>query len=298
MIITKLMGGLGNQLFQYSLGRHLSEKHGVPLKVDLDFLLRGWKLEKDTTQYQYELPHFNIVATPATAAEVAPLKLAPARGWRRQARKLSKALTPPERWPHYVERGYAFDPRILRAGPNVYLEGYWQSPYYFEPIADILRRELTLREAPDAQNAAVLDEIRRTTAVAVHVRRADYVNNPSASKVHGACGLDYYAAALALIAQRVASPHYFLFSDDPAWVRANLKVPGPATYVGHNGPRPHEDIRLMSHCQHFVIANSTFSWWGAWLANAPGKTVVAPKVWALNPDLCVDTRLPKEWITV
>lgn len=297
MVITRLMGGLGNQMFQYALGRALALRHGVPLKVDLDFLLRESRAIPDTTPHDYNLPHFRITAEPASAGEVARLRLPKARGWRRAVRRAQLTLAPAT-LTHVVERSLAFDPRVLRAGPDVYLEGYWQSPHYFEHAATQVRDDFELREAPDARNAALLQEIARGESVAVHVRRGDYLSSPGAARVHGACGLDYYAAALQFIGGRLREPRFFLFSDDPDWVRANLKVPGPATTVTGNAARPWEDIRLMRACRHFVIANSSFSWWGAWLSTAPGKVVVAPRRWGLAPDLNVATRHPPGWITI
>ncbi|HUR42276.1 MAG TPA: alpha-1,2-fucosyltransferase [Verrucomicrobiae bacterium] len=297
MIVAKLMGGLGNQMFQYALGRHLALKHGVPLKVDLDFLLRESRSVPDTTPHDYNLPHFHVAAEPSTVAETSVLKLPVARGWRRQLRRVQQMLAPGS-LTHVLERGLAFDPRVLRAGPDVYLEGYWQSPRYFEPVAAQIRADFELRDGPDGRNAALLLDIADSEAVAVHVRRGDYITSPGAARVHGLCGLDYYEAALAEIARRVRVPRFFLFSDDPAWVQANLRVPGTATMITHNGPRPWEDLRLMRACRHFVIANSSFSWWGAWLSAAPGKIVIAPRRWALESGLNVATRHPPEWQTL
>lgn len=298
MIVARLMGGLGNQMFQYALGRHLALRHDTALKVDLDFLLHGSRVAPDTTPHDYNLVHFRIAAMPATEAEIAPLRLPSVRGWGRSLRRARLALTPPARRTHVVERGLAFQSSVLRSGADTYLEGYWQSPHYFEAVAAQIREDFQLKAAPDAQNAALLRDIARGDAVAVHVRRGDYLTSPGAARVHGVCGLDYYEAALRLIAGRVAAPNFFLFSDDPAWVRANLKVPGPATCVDHNGARPWEDIRLMRACRHFIIANSSFSWWGAWLADPAGRIVVAPRRWALEPGLNVTTRHPTDWITL
>lgn len=292
------MGGLGNQMFQYALGRHLALRHGTGLKVDLDFLLHGSRVAPDTTPHDYNLPHFDIAATPATEAEIARLRLPPARGWRRRLRRARLAITPSRRWTHAQERGFAFQPRVLETGPDVYLDGYWQSPRYFEPVASRIRQDFRVKTPPDARNAALLDQIGHGAAVAVHVRRGDYVTSPGAARVHGLCGLDYYEAALRLVAGRVSAPRFFVFSDDPAWARANLHLPGPATFVDHNGDRPWEDLRLMRACRHFVIANSSFSWWGAWLAEPAGKIVVAPKRWAREPGLNVATRHPPDWITI
>lgn len=298
MIIAKLMGGLGNQMFQYALGRRLAAQHGVELKVDLDFLLRESRVTPDTTVYEYGLPHFRLEVAAASPEEVAQLQLPRLRGLRRNLQKLRLALTPRRRHTHVGEKSLVFDPRVLEAGPDTYLEGYWQSPHYFEAIAPRIRADFEVRAPAEGRNAALLEEIARGTAVAVHVRRGDYVTSPGAARVHGVCGLDYYQAALRVVQERVADPRFFVFSDDPGWVRQNLALPGHATYVDHNGARPWEDIRLMRACRHFVIANSSFSWWGAWLAEGTGKIVVAPRRWARESGLNVPTRHPPDWITV
>jgi hypothetical protein len=298
LIITRLMGGLGNQMFQYALGRSLALRHGVELKVDLDFLRHEQFKTPDTTPYEYALRRLRIEAAVASDEECLRLRQPPVRGWRRQLRKARVALTPRSRRSHIVERGLEFDPAVLQTGPRAYLEGYWQSPRYFEACADRIRADLEPCDPPDEANAGLLAQIARGPAVAVHVRRGDYLTNPGAARVHGVCGLDYYAAALGLLAPRAPGARYFLFSNDPDWVAGNLRVPGPATVVSHNGDRPWEDIRLMRACTHFVIANSSFSWWGAWLAHAPGKIVVAPRRWGLAPGLNVATRHPPDWITV
>lgn len=298
MIIAKLMGGLGNQMFQYALGRRLAVQHGVELKVDLDFLLRESHVTPGTTVYEYGLPNFALTVAAASAEEVAQLRPAPVRGWRRTLRRTRLALTPTHRRTHVQEKSLAFEPRVLRAGPHAYVEGYWQSPHYFDAIAARIRADFQVKRPAEGRNAALLEQIAGSTAIAVHVRRGDYVTSPSAARVHGVCGLDYYQAALRLIQERVAAPQFFVFSDNPDWVRQNLPVPGPATYVDHNGPRPWEDIRLMRACRHFVIANSSFSWWGAWLSESAGKIVIAPKRWALEPGLNVATRHPADWLTV
>ena len=144
----------------------------------------------------------------------------------------------------------------------------------------MVRAEFTFREEPKEEDRGMIQRIRATTAVAVHVRRGDYVSEPSTHAVHGTCALDYYERAAQLIAAQSEHPHFFVFTDDPAWARAHLQLPFPSTLVSETvGERDCEDLRLMSRCQHFIIANSSFSWWGAWLGSHPGKVVVAPQRW-------------------
>ncbi len=136
------------------------------------------------------------------------------------------------------------------------------------------------------------------TAVSVHVRRGDYASNPETNRFHGTCSLEYYSDAFAVICDRVDNPTFFVFSDDPAWTRTNIRPPGKTVYVTHNGSAAVEDMRLMSHCVHHIIANSSFSWWAAWLSSSENKIVVSPEQWLATGSAPVKDLIPKEWIRV
>ncbi|MCI0749979.1 MAG: hypothetical protein L0Y32_05500, partial [Nevskiales bacterium] len=170
MIIAKLMGGLGNQMFQYALGRRLALQHGVPLRFDASFLDT---VQPGTTPRAFELGHLATDAKLATPQEIAALYHPARRGLAGKWQRVSDALRPVAFRSHIREHGPAFNARVLQAGPNVYLEGYWQSPYYFEAIADRIRAEFQFIEPPDARNAALQQQINRAHSVAIHVRRAD-----------------------------------------------------------------------------------------------------------------------------
>ena len=294
MIIVKLIGGLGNQLFQYAAGRRLAELHGVPLKLDL----RGFETYR---LHKYSLHAFRIREELATPEEIRRLdwrgQRTPGGLWLRAV----QALRPYCRRTLFLEEHLGpYDPNILKTPRDVYLGGYWQSEKYFRDIADIIRREFTVREDLAAESARVAAEIRGAESVAVHVRRGDYVWNPETTKYHGLSGPEYYRRGVEEIARRVGGKlHLFFFSDDPDWVAANLLFDWPSTYVRHNdASRNYDDLRLMSLCRHDVIANSSFSWWAAWLNANPGKIVCAPKQWINNPE--IDTRdiLPDTWISL
>jgi hypothetical protein len=278
MIVSLVLGGLGNQMFQYALGRQLSSAQHTTLKL----ATFGYRLRK-YRRHPYLLDRFNIRAQPAGVGDY--LRLAP------QACRLS-ALT--------LERGGGFDRRILRLERSTLLVGYWQSPRYFPDVAAELREELTLREAPSAATRDMAARIAATTSVAVHVRRTDYIANPDNVELFEECTLDYYQAAMRLMTQRLGAPHFFVFSDDPAWARAHLRSDAALTYVEHNdAAHGHEDLMLMRQCRHNVIANSTFSWWGAWLDDRPDKLVVAPRRWFKGGGGGrEDDLLPDAWIRI
>jgi hypothetical protein len=147
------------------------------------------------------------------------------------------------------------------------------------------------------QNARMIEEIQDVQSVAVHVRRGDYITNPNNFASLGLCPLEYYEDANDFIEQHVKNPHFFIFTDDPEWAREHMKFSGPTKVVDHNlGKADYEDLRLMTHCRHFIIANSSFSWWGAWLASNPDKIVIAPKTWFMTDSFPPEDRIPGGWI--
>lgn len=291
MVIVHLKGGLGNQMFQYAAGRALALRRGEPLLLNThSFPLYDGR--------SYVLDRYCTVG-----------ELAPARAVRRLTRQgygrytdalLRKAERLLGKPPAVVRerRPFQYDPQLFADLPtDVYLEGYWQNERYFQDISGTIRRELTLRALPEGKNAQLLAAIEGCTAVSLHVRRGDYVVNKAALAFHGVCSPDYYRRAIETIAQHIVSPHFFVFSDDIAWVKENLAIPQSVTFVAHNGPAAaHEDLRLLQACKHHIIANSTFSWWGAWLSEWPDKLVIAPRRW-LN-DLRHDTSdlIPAGWL--
>lgn len=286
MIIVRLTGGLGNQMFQYGAGRRLALHTGAELKLDTS----AYATLPDR---EYALGAFPIRAELAGREEIERLT-EPTWAARLGGRVLGRRPRPPAS--HVREPDWSFHPEILELGDGVYLEGYWQSERYFSDVADTIRREL----APPASRAEVdrrlADRIEATEAVSVHVRRGDYLTSKIARETLGPCGRDYYRRAVELISQRLAAPHAFLFSDDPDWVRDNLELPWPRTVVGADEPRAADrDLALMSRCRHHIIANSSFSWWGAWLGEADGSVVVAPRRWFAREDLSSRDLVPGRW---
>ena len=284
-VIVRLEGGLGNQLFQYATGRTIA------LATGRDLLLDTSAYREDRLR-SYQLDRFAIAARPLRRGDVPYLKLRrsrlgailPRRSRVEIVREVFPARVPV--WP---------EAPVDDAG-TPYLIGYWQSERYFAPIADTIRREVRVNAAPEGRNARLLDEIAASDAVAIHVRRGDYVSNPAATAYHGLCGLDYYRAAIRRLAGSVPRPHCFVFSDDLDWVRANLDTGHPTTFVGHNTDTPWEDLRLMAACRHFIVANSSFSWWGAWLGEWPGKEVIAPARWFQADHGGEGEIVPSEWL--
>jgi hypothetical protein len=283
LVVLVLKDGLGNQLFQYAAARHLAHRLNTDLKLDISH----YQVNKVRT---YSLHHFAIREQFITSAERNRLQT------RHRISKLLNKIGIKLRSFRYHEKGFEFKPEFLNLPDDIFIEGYWQTEKNFIGIEDIIRRELVVKEPPHGKNQAYLEEMEKVNAVSVHVRRGDYVTDANINSIHGVCDLDYYKRALAYIVEQVSSPHFFIFSDDMDWVRENLPIPGhPVYYVDHNGAKDYEDLRLMYSCKHHIIANSSFSWWGAWLNDDSGKIVIAPANWFkstyTNNDL-----VPDRWI--
>ncbi len=292
MVIANIIGGLGNQMFQYAAARALALEKGTSCSLDVsDFA--NYKLHQG-----FELQRvFGCPLPSASSAEVRAVL-----GW--QSSPLMRRLLAKPTMSAFRRRGLVIEPHFnywqgLKDVPeDSYLIGYWQSERYFRDAAQTIREDFTFRNPMSAPNAALVEQIRRVDAVSLHVRRGDYVRNPKTTANHGLCSLDYYQAAIQYVAERVDAPFFFIFSDDPTWVKNNLKIEFPCQYIDHNqGAESYNDMRLMSLCQHHIIANSSFSWWGAWLNPGIDKIVVAPQKWFANANDVSDL-VPSEWIRI
>lgn len=287
MIIVKLQGGLGNQLFQYAFGRNLAKKNNSCLKLDLSFF-EGQHLR------EYMLDHFEINAAIASKEECNGLARRHFSKLQAFKRKYFNAS------PNVVEeKQLLFDPQYLNIKGDACLSGYFQSERYFADIATELVAELRVKTAPSVGNKNMLEAIIAVNAVSLHVRRGDFVSDKHIQEVHGTCDLQYYADAVRSMAEKVEDPVFYIFSDDISWAKRNFNLSYKTCFVDINDHRSsYEDIRLMQHCRHHILANSTFSWWGAWLNRTPGKIVIAPKKWFNDPalNLQTDSLVPASWI--
>jgi glycosyl transferase family 11 len=264
MIIARVEGGLGNQMFIYAAARALALRTGSQLKLDI------WNsYQQDGYRRQFQLDAFHCVGTLADESEVAPYRRdSRSFYWRR---KLNRLL--PFGLRTLIEERSLFEPRLLTFRPRtlVYLVGYWQREEYFRDHTAAIRRELTLGKEHSPQNLALGERMRQCESVFLHVRRILYDHS---------LPISYYTAAMRMVSERVRRPSFFVFGDDLEWAKRELKLPADTQFVDHNGePRDHEDLWLMTQCRHAIVANSSFSWWGAWLNAEPNRVVVAPAVW-------------------
>ena len=291
MIVARLMGGLGNQLFQYAAGLSLAIHHQQGLKLDRSFLDEVQD-DPNFTQRVYELDCFGINGPFASPREVARF-IKPRSFIPKVSFKIKQLIDKQE---YKQEKSHAFDPAFFSGNSSVYLDGYWQSEHYFKAIATELRSHLTFKAPLSSGNQSLANRIKEVNAVSLHVRRGDYVTNAHTNTHHGTCDLSYYEAAIAHIHTLVENPVFFVFSDDPQWAEKNLKLQG-ATFIQHNtGKNSYIDMQLMSYCQHHIIANSSFSWWGAWLNPSIHKAVIAPQKWFNAAHLATHDLIPETWI--
>lgn len=275
MIVVKLMGGLGNQMFQYAAAKCIAVKRGAPLKLDVSLYDT---FQDGLTPRRFELGCFAFEYDIASEQEI--MLARNGRGFR-----------------YIRENAPGFERAFFRFPDNVYLDGYWQSERYFKDIKDVVREDFIFRESQTGINKKMAEIILSGGSVSVHIRRTDYVSNPEINMHHGVCELEYYLAAVAEIESRVKDPYYFVFADDIDWARKNFKIRRPIEIIAHNkGENSFEDMRLMSQCKHNIIANSTFSWWGAWLNDNPEKIIVSPRKWFRDGSGRKSEIVPEGWV--
>ncbi len=290
MIISRIIGGLGNQMFQYAAGFRLSKKVQTELKIDTSafatYQLHG-----------LSIGNFCISATIASKADTSPFTGQSSNQILEKLRRMVQA--PTRRIPGFIhEPKFTFNPEILElTGGSIYLDGYWQSEKYFADVADDIRKEFIVANVPDEINRAMLAHIQATESVCLHIRRGDYIKNQQTNSVHGTIPLTYYHKALEYLRTKRNKLTLFIFSDDIEWVRQNFKTDFPMIFVDHNNPeKNYEDIRLMSTCKNHIIANSTFSWWGAWLSGYAQQIAIAPKRWFRTKDIDSQDIIPSRWL--
>lgn len=249
MIISKLTGGLGNQLFQYAKGRSEATKNRTSLALDISWY-------KGRIDRSYYLNNFNITAKIASKLEIIIYK-------------------------YFNKKNY--------------IVGDWQSEKYFNDISDLIKKEFVLKNQIDKAHDELIQQIKSTDSISIHLRGGDYVVGKKSS-FHGICSPEYYSKSISYIIKNVKFPHFFIFTDDINWAKKHIKFPEPYTLVSNSKNKPYEEIIFMSKCKHNIIANSTFSWWSAWLNNNPTKIVIAPKRWFANDKIDSSDIIPLSWI--
>lgn len=295
MIISNFSGGLGNQMFQYACAQALSFELGLPLRFCVDSYIHnhnhnGFELDRV----------FNVNLKYATDENLISLI-----GWRGKSIQLRHIVS--KKYCQWLanrffitEPYFNYWPDLVNKAINgAYIHGYWQSEKYFLKYSKQIRDCFTFRSTLNEFNRAIAKSITENISISVHVRRGDYISNAKNSAYHGFCGLDYYRTAINKMSNFFPNARFFVFSDDSNWVNQELKpiFPNLVLISNNKGSESHNDIRLMAMCSHHIIANSSFSWWGAWLNTDINKVVIAPKRWFLNK---IDTSdlIPEDWYQI
>lgn len=286
-INIKLSGGLGNQLFQYALGRSLAIKYLCALNIDTSWYKNT---PEGSTPRVALIEHLNIKANFIENVVDHEIFIQQKIWYKFFSKKIK------------VEKKYfKYDDSIMKVKPPLYLDGYWQSYKYFENIRHCLLNEITpkIDGAPSYSQLETLIK-KSKNSIAVHVRRGDYITSESASKVHGALAIDYYKNAINEIKKKTETQTFFFFSDEINWVKENLGNHENYNYIEPNCNQESaiQELYLMSLCKDFIIANSTFSWWGAWLGTNKDKIVIFPKKWMANLNSVNTDLIPKDWISL
>ncbi len=256
MIIVRIIGGLGNQMFQYAYAKSL-QKRGYRVKIDISKFKRyklhgGYHLDKYAIDLETSSTVTNILSK---------------MGFRKS----------------YKEKSLLFDETFLNPPKNSYIKGYFQTEKYFTDVKATLSKQFSLQNGLSKSTDKYKNLIENTVnSCSLHIRRGDFISNKKANKVHGTCDLDYYKRAIEFLESQYKNIHFFIFSDDIKWTKKHLKLENK-TFVEHK-TIPHEDLYLMSLCRFNITANSSFSWWGAWLNNNENKVVIAPKKWFVNKE--------------
>ncbi len=288
MIIARLMGGLGNQMFQYAAGKRLAMARGVELKLDTGFYGRF-------DSRSYALDAFAISEEIAIRSEIRHLRYGGKPWWRLQTNKGRRAAK--EHSPsHIKEKHFHFDESILNLGEEAYLDGYWQSERYFADVSGEIRNLFTPVSVCERARG-MADRINSSQSVSLHVRRGDYVEDDKASKVFHSLPIDYFMRAVDQLEKSVETFKIYLFSDDLPWAQENIARDFDTIPVNIGRElSPAEDMWLMSQCDHNIITNSSFSWWGGWLNSNVGKTVIAPLNWFRSEKYDTVDLIPPAWL--
>ena len=289
MIAVKLKGGLGNQMFQYAFGRSLAIYYQTNLLLDIS------ELQNKNIQHTYRNYALNVFQIKASIAQQ---KLQVEKENKKSFLRFFDLRKSKKPFKLITERKFHFDAEIGKASDNCYLDGYWQGPLYFIDIENEIRADFKLSIPLSPIAEPFLNRINSCNAVSIHIRRGDYVTNAETNSYHGICDLEYYKAAVKIIKSKISNPVFFIFTDDMDWVNVNFIIDATFILVSQKELTQFDDLQLMCACKHAIIANSSFSWWGAWLIANREKIVVAPSKWFQNSSVNTDNLFPKSWLRI
>ena len=285
MKIVRYLGGLGNQMFQYAFYQSMKRKF-ASVKADLTEF-EGYNLHNG-----FELERVFPITLDKASPFLVKLYDPHYRSW--WIRKMRRVVGLKHAF--YEEKAlFHYDPSPFEDKSNRLYWGYWQNERYFSEIEDTLRQDFKFKLPLDEKNKSVLQQIQSSNSVSIHVRRGDYLHN---ELLGGVCSPAYYQAAVDAMVEKTSDPVFFIFSNDMAWCQSNLNLPQAHFISWNHGDQSYIDMQLMSHCKHNIIANSSFSWWSAWLNSNTDKIVIAPMRWTNDPTNSITDIIPSQWITL
>ena len=290
MILVELIGGMGNQMFQYAAAKSLALHHNEELKL----VANGGtakNIPEGIQQRQFDLHHFQVPDPLADTDEIRNFSSLSV------LEKLREKAKPNHKRKIYREPFFHYDVNFFEARSNVFLKGLWQSEKYFDKYKNDIRRIFKFKDENITSFKDVIEKMSQQNSIALHIRRGDYLAKVSLH-VLGLMSIEYYKKAIELLSSKVNDPVFYIFSDDIGWAKENLKIDN-AVFVSGSITKHHiGDLYLMSRCKHHIIANSSFSWWGAWLNNNPEKIVITPKKWFNKGPKDTQDLIPDEWIKI
>jgi hypothetical protein len=292
MIITRLKGGLGNQMFQYAAGLALSHKMNTSLKVDGSFLYESDSVNSITPR-NFELSCFGIQDDSLYHSEFKLLRRFLQSRFYRIVQSRMPSMLP---WKYVQERQFNFDPTFFQNQGNCMLDGYWQSEKYYLSVETKVRTAFSIKVNISEKSSSLQRYLQEHATASVHIRRGDLLTNPEAAALHGVCSDMYYQSALEKLKSLNSDLKIIVFSDEPDYVLQKMQFLQPDVIVDWNHGRGWEDMFLMRQCSHHIIANSSFSWWGAWLNPSKNKVVIAPAKWFASGNFDTGTLYPENWI--
>lgn len=279
MIISKLCGGLGNQMFQYAVARTLADNFARPLFLDISY----FDHQANDTPRQYSLDVFNIRAEIASLDMIKSVK---SGFWNSFLNFNKSKIVKESKTNQYHEIS------LISSSQNYYLDGYWQTEKYFLVNRQKLLNDFCLKQSLSAVANNLANHAKSVCSVSIHVRRGDYLNYSNTFNIQS---VDYYQRAINVLKNKLVSPIFFVFSDDITWCKANLSFANDLIFIDES-IADYEQLTLMSLCSHHIIANSSFSWWGAWLGLNQDKVVIAPQNWFADHALTVNDIVPNDWL--
>jgi hypothetical protein len=292
MIVVKLIGGLGNQMFQYAAGLSLANKKNTDLLLDTSFLNEDSK--GAYTKRHFELDKFSIKEKIADKFILQQFNFTE----NQLLIKIKKSIPGIFKRIIFNEHQFNFHPTFFKFPTNTYLNGFWQSEKYFVENRAVLLNNFSLKDPLTAVAQEIENKIKSSTSVSLHIRRGDFLSLKSANHFHGFLPIEYYKQAIDFINSKVNNTTFFIFSDDIAWCKTHFDFINSKEFVDGKelGISTHEELILMSRCQHNITANSSFSWWGAWLNQNPNKLVIAPKNWFADKTINTNDLIPESWV--